>query len=211
MIKDFKQAPGILRYKKYYDALALAGQKLQNRKARAITLLIFSLIALSFFGVFAINPTLTTITELRKEVEDAELVDRKLQAKITNLALLQKAYPTIEADIPIIYDALPQTARAANLLGKIKALAQSADLSLTGIQIQQVKLTGDTKSGAVEQFVITISGTGSYESIITFIRKLYSLDRIITVEELTIAKPVTLGANRDLTFSIKGLSYILFE
>lgn len=212
MVKDSIQTPRLLRYKKYYDLVSSVPQKLKSARAKAVTMLIFSLMALSFFGVFAINPTLTTITELQKKVQDAELVDRKLTAKITNLSLLQKAYPSIEGDIPTVYDALPQTARAANLLGKIKALAENQNISLTGIQIQKVKLTSDTESsGAVEPFSITMSGTGTYEDISTFLRNLYTFDRIVTVDELTITKPVTSGESRELSFSIKGFSYILFE
>jgi len=195
------------RYRRYYSLIT---PFIATEKARAYTMLTLSLFAMSFFGIFAINPTLTTIAELRKKVEDAELVQRQLQNKISNLSQLQKTYPTIEHEVPIIFDALPPLGRAANLLGKVNALAARYNIAFTSLQVQRVPLDSSKRNEAT-QFSITMSGTGSYENIYSLLRNLSTLDRIITIEQLTITKGTSEAKTRQLTFSLRGTAYILFE
>ena len=42
---------------------------LKNKRAVQFTYLVLTIIALTFFGLFAINPTLSTIAKLQKEIE----------------------------------------------------------------------------------------------------------------------------------------------
>lgn len=197
------------RYKRYYSLLSPI---ISTEKARAYTMFTLSLLALSFFGFFAISPTLTTIAELRKKVYDAQVVDTKLQNKITNLSQLQKAYPTIQGDIPIIYDALPPQARPANLLGKINALTTRYNITLSSLQVQQAPLSPN-KPLQAQPFVFVLSGNGTYENIYSFLKSLTGFDRVVTIDNFSISK--TAGNSpalaQNLSFSIKGTAYTLFE
>lgn len=197
------------RYKRYYSLLSPI---VTTEKARAYTMFTLSLLALSFFGFFAISPTLTTIAELRKKVDDAQVVDTKLQNKITNLSQLQKAYPEVEGNIPIIYDTLPPQARAANLLGKINALTVRYHIALTNLQVQQVPLSGAKTTDALP-FTFALSGNGTYEEIYAFLKSLTGFDRLVTIETFSISK--TAGnlpaVGQNLSFSLRGTAYILFQ
>lgn len=199
------------RYKRYYEVLSKAAPLFATDKARAYTIFTLSLFALSFFGFFAINPTLTTIAQLRKQVEDAQNVERLLQQKITNLILLQKAYPSIENDIPIIHDALPKEGRPANLLGKIIALANRTNLTVITLQVQQVPISRPKDVEKPSSFSFFVSGRGTYENISSFLSKIYEFDRIVTIDAFTIAKPTGKVEEQALSFSLKGKAHILFE
>src|SRR3989344_8503364 len=89
---------------KYFEYLP----DLKKEKTQKYSSIIFSLISLSFFGLFAINPTLSTIAKLKKELSDAKFVDSELAEKIANLSSLQEKYNIVEQDIPFVLAAVPK-------------------------------------------------------------------------------------------------------
>src|SRR5947208_1901500 len=82
---------------------------LMEKKTQQVTSLIFTLVALSFFGLFAISPTLSTIAQLQKELSDSKDVYQKLVQKIHNIAALSAEYSKLEQDIHFVNETLPQT------------------------------------------------------------------------------------------------------
>ena len=77
-----------IKNNKYYKLLP----DFKEEKTRRLSSIVFSLLALSIFGLFAINPTLSTIARLKKELSDAKFVDQQLTEKIANLSSLQEVY-----------------------------------------------------------------------------------------------------------------------
>ena len=74
-----------IKNNKYFELLP----DLKKEKTKKYSSIIFSLISLSFFGIFAINPTLSTIAKLRKELSDTKFVDEQL-VKLLIFHLLRK-------------------------------------------------------------------------------------------------------------------------
>lgn len=93
------------RFNKYYTAIE---PLLASQEAHAYGLLILSLLTMAFFGYFAIRPTLSTISNLNRQISDAQLVDQKLQEKITALSTLSQQYNAIQPDLGIVWTALPR-------------------------------------------------------------------------------------------------------
>src|SRR6266699_3633243 len=118
--------------KHYFDNLSAAKYReylkllpdMQKENVRAITMLIFTFAALSFFGVFAINPTLSTIITLKKQLADSSFVAEQLLTKINNLSALQTKYNLLQNDLPVLLEAIPDNAAAPTLMGQVVGLAQ---------------------------------------------------------------------------------------
>src|SRR4051794_1976618 len=85
------------KYREYLKLLP----SIHDERTQLITMLIFTFVALSFFGLFAINPTLSTIVELKKELSDSQFVDQQLTNKINNLESLQQRYNLLGPDLPV--------------------------------------------------------------------------------------------------------------
>ena len=64
-------------------------QSFKRKKTQAYTMFILSLFTISFFSIFAIRPTLKTVTSLHREIEDLEKIDEKLTTKINQLISAQ--------------------------------------------------------------------------------------------------------------------------
>lgn len=126
------------KYREYLKLLP----SMQQENTRIIVTLIFTFFALSFFGIFAINPTLTTIVELRKKLADSQLVYESLQTKISNLSSLQQQYSTLGPDLPYVLEAVPQDPRASLLMAQVLGLAREKGISILSLETSRIALAG---------------------------------------------------------------------
>lgn len=195
-----------VRYRHYRRILTPA---LKSKKARAYGMLVLSLLTASFFGVFAIRPTVTTIIKLRKEIQDNQYVEEKLTEKINILATLDQIYKKVESDLTSVEAALPSQPNFENLLSVIENAAAVHQLGILSIQFKPVDLVkpktnrGDFKLNPIA-FQVTF--TGSYQNLISGLTSLNSASRLITIDALQIKKSRGAG-EEELVLEIGGRSY----
>lgn len=176
----------------------------KEEKAQKFTTLVLTLVALSFFGIFAINPTITTIAKLRKELADNKLIDQQLQKKINDLYILQQKYASLQNDLPVIYSAIPKKPEVPLLVAQIQAVAKNSNVSITGIQVSQIELTKqDPTEKDYSSYAFSFSTQGTFEDLSKFISSLGSMQRIISIDNVSIGKDSE-GSN--LTLNVKGMS-----
>lgn len=191
---------------KYADLLPA----LKSQKAQQFTTIVLTLIAIIFFSLFAINPTISTIIELQKQIEDSQFVNQKLSEKIVNLGILQQKYVELSSDIPTILAAIPPTQNSADFAAQIQAMAQQQNITITQLMVTHIDLyskkTSVLKSvGGTTTFDFSLEVTGSYQQIKSFIKALSYFERIVSLENMSINNP---EQNSTLyTASLKGTTY----
>lgn len=191
-----------LKINKYLELLP----DFKEERTRKFTTLVLTILALSFFGLFAINPTLSTIAKLKKEIEDNTFVHEQLQQKINNLSILQQKYITLQNDLPAVYATIPQKSEIPSLVGQIQSLAKTNNLSVSTLQTFEVEISDSTKKqNKYTSFSFAISGNGTYEDISKFVSDLVKMQRIITLENLSITKKTS--ESNLLQLSLRGSSY----
>ncbi|MFH1832750.1 MAG: type 4a pilus biogenesis protein PilO [Candidatus Levyibacteriota bacterium] len=192
--------------KKYLDLLP----KLQEEKTKNFTTITFTLIALSFFGIFAISPTLSTIAQLKKELTDNIFVNEKLQEKIVNLSILSQEYSLLSDDLSIILSAIPQKPNTAILIGQIQTLAKNSNIIIQKIQSYEVELTKKAEeTDQYSSYAFSIEGqAGSYKDINLFLSSMINFDRLTTIDIISVNnQSESLGEEQTLSFSIRGKAY----
>lgn len=190
------------QYKAYLKLLP----NLNDQRTQLYTMLGFTLAALSFFGIFAINPTLSTIAELKRQLSDLQFVYQKLVTKAQNLSTLQDAYRSLTGDLPIVFNALPQKPEAPKLLAQVNGLLSQSNLRITSLRTYGVEITpGKMPSEeSASSFVFSVEAEGTYENMLSFVQSLTQIDRLITVETLSIDK----DDKRDLLIlNLRGREY----
>ncbi len=125
------------RYRRFYKGYS---QFFKNTAMQAYTMVALSLFAISFFGAFAIRPTLKTIAVLKRQITDRLEVNDKLEQKINTLVSAQEEYKNAEKDLPLIYSLLPETARFPSLFRKIEYLTVTNGATISGVQFDPVIL-----------------------------------------------------------------------
>lgn len=179
----------------------------REEKAQRLMGIALTLLALSFFGFFAINPTLSTIAKLRKQIEDTEFVNSQLGKKIVDLSRLREQYATIQSDLPIVFESLPQKADVPFLTAQIQSIAQTADINIKKIQSFEVELfSSNITDKEYISHSFSITGDGTYENISRFVSILTNMQRIIVVDIFSLRRS---GASDSvIDFNINAMAFI---
>lgn len=195
--KIFRDLPKL----RYFEGLV----DFQKEKTQQFSAIVLTLIALSLFGLFAINPTLGTIAKLKKELKDAQFVDQRLSEKIKNLSTLQQKYSQIQTDVPVVLSSLPKSPEVPLLLAQIQSIAENSNIRIETLQNFQVELF---KPQSVDQkyhsYSFSLSGVGSFENISKFLSSITSMQRIANIEVFSINKT---PKEELLRVTLQGIAY----
>ncbi len=169
---------------------------------------IFSLVAVTVFGLFAINPTLATISELHKEKDDGEFTLNQLRAKNQTLQKLGVQYQQIEVDLDKVFTAIPSSPKIPELIRKIEILANRNNLAISSLNTGAIELFPTSRTGTpLFSYTVNVSSTGTESSINAFVQELINLDRTLTIERLSSGK-----AERNLfSVTITGRAFFIKE
>src|SRR3989344_6028300 len=95
-----------------------------HRPVAQVSLELFlSVATVVFFAVFAIRPTLVTMSNLIKELEDKRQLDQQLTQKIAALSTAQATFLNLQPRLVVLDEALP---RQPNFLDSLKILEKVA-------------------------------------------------------------------------------------
>lgn len=183
-----------LKNSRYFKQLVGA---YENTPAVRISIeLLLSLITISFFALFALRPTLNTISELVAQIRSQEEIKGKLEQKITNLGQAQAIWAKEQERIILVGQALPPNPNIDAYIKQIEGIAVSRGLSLTFFGVDETVLKGENKDqkkkGAVkgiENIEASVSLSGSYSSLVLFVEDLEKLRR--PVELISISFSLT--------------------
>src|SRR3989344_4124741 len=167
--------------KKTYLAYLKMQLRVRGEKTKDYSFIILTLFALSFFGIFVINPTISTITAIRKQLTDAKLLNEKLEKKIQVLDNLASQHNRLQNDIPFVLSAVPIEPQVLPLLGKIVTIAQESNLAISRLEISKVELTKSEEKSRQGSFVFSVRARGLYSDLEQFLDRAIVLDRIITI------------------------------
>ncbi len=212
------------RYKHYYQDLT---ERVDKPKNRVYSTTVFSFLAVSLFGWYAIKPTVQTILFLRREIADDQVISLQMEDKISALVEAQSAHQTIEPKLGLIDSALPSSPDVLAVVSQLRALADNAQASLSAVQVPTVPLLGKdasqsaaaapTKSapaaGTLGDFPLSVTLNGSFDGIRSFMNGLLSIRRAITVDAISIlpSKESSPTKNTGLQLTLKLKAYYLVQ
>jgi Tfp pilus assembly protein PilO len=182
------------QYEKYLELIP----DLKQEKAQKYITIVLTLATAIILGLLAINPTFSTIANLRKQIDDNNFVEQKLQLKINNLSILQQKYNTIQADLPIVNDAVPTTTQIPLFIATVQSIAKDSSLTLTSLQTSEVSLS---ESPALEQssFDFTLTATGAYDNMLNLLSRITNFQRAVALKNIILST-----RNGTLQLSLKG-------
>lgn len=182
--------------KQKYLELVRSRINLREEKTQNYATIILSLIAFIFFAVFAILPTLTTIFELQKRLDDNKFVHDKLAIKITSLSNLSNQYSQITSDLKYINAAIPSEPNGPSLIAKVRTIANNNNVFLNQLQITNIPLSQLATAGELAQFNMVIGAQGEYSDLINFYTEITNFDRLVTFKNISLQVPTELNGYR---------------
>jgi len=163
--------------------------------------LFFSIVAVILFALFAIRPTLITMSDLIKEIDDKRALSVKLTQKIASLNSVQPQYTTAQDQIAILDEAIPSAPQFEQALTIIEKLASDRQLVIRSLEVKDVpKETTDpnasadsaapaptsTDSGKMTRISRPISVTvmGTYPAVRQFVQDILNTRRAMIISSI---------------------------
>ncbi len=174
--------------KERYLRVAKAFPIIQEEHTQRYVMLILSFLAMSLLGLFAISPTINTIVELNRKLEDSKFVFDALNTKKAHLSSLHSQYDTLQTVWPVVDAAVPDAPNVGSLVGQVQEIAHQYALEITNIQTFPVELTKQSTQLATDtSFAFTISVDGPPDDLQAFVLALAKFDRVVRIESITLS------------------------
>lgn len=191
-----------LRQSKYLELLP----NLKQEKAQKFTSVVLTFVALSFFGLFAINPTISTIVRLRRELNDNQFTETQLTQKINNLSSLGGQYQLLEADIPYVTASMPKDPQISLLVAQLQSVAKDAAVDLSELKTLQVEVTTPkTTQKKFSSFTFSLVAEGGYNNILKLIDSISNMQRVVSLDIIAINRKSDQSGTIQL--GLKGTAY----
>ncbi|MBU0974856.1 hypothetical protein KKD03_04105 [Patescibacteria group bacterium] len=153
-----------------------------------------------FLAVFAIKPTILTMSSLIKEIENKEKLEKQLTQKIAALQTAQTEYLSVESLLPVLDEAIPSTPeiiKSAKIVEKVAADNKVIIRSLSIVELPQndsVDILFSQKAKQKLNFSINISG--DYVSIRNFTEALRNSRKSFVIDSVTFALEENRGSKK---------------
>jgi len=182
------------QYEKYLELIP----DIKREKTQKYITIVLTLITAIVLGLFAINPTFSTIASLQKQIDDNNFVEQKLQQKINNLSILQQKYNNLQADLSIVNDAVPTTTQIPLFMAAVQSIAKDSSLTLTSFQTSEVSLL-QPPAQQQSSFDFTLTATGSYSDMLNLLSRITNFQRAVALKDIILSTK-----NGALQLSLKG-------
>jgi len=177
------------RYNFYYRRLKVFYQKPVVQVSAAV---IFTLFTIIFFAIFAIRPTLTTISELLSKIDSQEKVLAKAENKAAALGTAQQLYSQISDKIVTLDAAVPPEYQVQELLLYLESTAAELSVPISNISVSEIEFPLPSKlAGSAQEMNFTISFDANYPDAKIIINHLNQLPRLITFDSISMGVPKT--------------------
>lgn len=178
------------QYKKFASTIT---PFMESPKTKNYSTVIFFFLVLSVFGWYAIRPTIQTILYLQREIKDKTEVDKKMDEKIYALIEANTAYENNQQLFPVLNEAIPTSPDALDIARQMNVLAQEKGVLLSRLQMGDIPLASSSailrkkSDKPYSEIQITCQLEGPYASIISYLKELVAIRRIITIQSMTFA------------------------
>lgn len=171
---------------------------------------IFTLLTMTVFVVFAIKPTIETILVLQKKLADADKIVAQINEKTENLSKGKENYQRLKQNArDKIQRAIPDTIDLKSLIQTLEQSTRTYEASISALQIQPITLAA-TKDNNIQNKLQEVSFTfnieASYQTLTAILQNLKVNNRLISIDKLTLNRP---GEGKGLIMSISGKAYFL--
>lgn len=162
--------------------------------------LLITVIAVLFLALFAIRPTLSTMSTLLKDIEDKKKVDEALTKKAAALSTLNSDIVPMTSELAALDKVIPNTPDLDGLLRRIEKLASEKPIVISSIRSAIVPKENDLELKGTPQlssYTIQMNIKGSYTNVMAFLDGLTTMDREVKLVNLSLATQKNVSTNSE--------------
>ncbi len=161
----------------------------QNPVAKVSMELFLSIGLVLFLGAFAIRPTLVTMSNLLKEIDDKRQHNTLLERKIAALNTAQNEYRRVEERLPLLNQAIPEEPELIHNLKIIEKIAVDNQVVIQNLSVNEIPAEENNQAGSRQKELtnlpLNMSVMGDYLAIRGFVAALQANRRAVVVDSVT--------------------------
>lgn len=146
--------------------------------------IVLGLLVLVVFWFAFVNPKKGELAAVNVEIEAANVQTQQLTVELNRLQALQANAAELEAELATIRGFVPIRPELANFIFQVQDASNAAGLDF--VQITPELPKAPPEGAALAQVRASITAKGGYFALQDFLRRLYSLDRALRVDTLTV-------------------------
>lgn len=151
--------------------------------------LFLSIGAILFFALFAIRPTLLTMSKLVKEIEDKRKLVLQMSQKTAALSTAQTNFAAVQDRVTVLDEAIPRGVQMGYTLAVVEKLASDNQLTITNLTVLKIPEDPPTNVPITElerqAMPIQVALTGEYQGIRNFAEGLRQSRRSFVIDRIT--------------------------
>lgn len=175
--------------KQYQKQLSTALQSFYQKPVAKVSIELFLSIGLVLFlALFAIRPTLITMSDLIKEIEDKQELSEQLQKKVAALSTAQTIYLSLEDRLPVLDESIPSRPDLVYNLKVLEKLATDNTVIISSITVTELPVDEDPTQTplfsdlTLNKIPVSIALSGDYRSIRSYVEAIRANRRSFTIE-----------------------------
>jgi hypothetical protein len=176
-----------------------------NPVAKASLELFLTVGLVLFLGVFAIRPTIVTMSDLIKEIETKTKLSESLTKKLAALQTAQNQYITIQDQIPILDIAIPEQPEIIYTAKLIEKIAADSGVVIKNLNVSELpedtKETVEFTQKSKQNLNVTLNIAGDYISIRNFSEALRNSRKSFTIKSIVFSLEADRG-NKKLSANL---------
>ena len=143
-------------------------KKIFSKKMGDYTFAILFFVIFSLFILFAIKPSLTTATSLKREEYDLKKVDELYENQILNIANVQSLMEENREKLPLLTMAISNHPQVNKMIDDIQQASNKSAFIIKKASIGEVNLI-DTKKDKLQTLHLTVEGSSDFDTLMKFI------------------------------------------
>ena len=191
------------------NQIATALQRFYQKPVAMVSIeLLLSIGLVLLLGVFAIQPTLMTMSELTKEIADKEDLYNQYEKKLDALNTAQELYASVQNELPLLDEAIPSQPELIRSVKMLELLAGENSVIITGFSSAYIpdEVTADV-SAVQTSIPVSVSVVGDYPSIRNYVTALRGSRRLFTVQTVSFSLEENRGDKKLAASILLNLPY----
>ncbi|MFH1863880.1 MAG: hypothetical protein ABIJ85_03170 [bacterium] len=175
---------GYSRYKSFF--LNISDLYRKKRELQMFLEILLSLATVSFFGIFALRPTLLTISHLVVDIKSKRETVTVMDTKIKNLETAQQILDSETYRLSLLDSSVLDTPKPEIFARQIEGLSNKNSVKVLGISVGETVILGKAKEAKTstelkplpensQAIVFSTNTTGSYQGLYSFLQDLENL------------------------------------
>jgi hypothetical protein len=200
-----------LRYKSFF--LNIFKQYQQRPDVKVYLEIVLSSVAISIFAIFALRPTLLTISKLIKEVGAKQQTLAAMEEKIKNTKEAEDLYRNELDKIKLLDTAMPQEPSPDTLFRQLDGASKKNSVVITNFSISTLTLkdkslptTSVSSSAKPSSLKLSFNTRGVYKTVIGFLKDVENTRRPIIFSTFTLGSYIDKDLGKLIVLSVEGES-----